>query len=160
VGGRNSGTYSASASRNYLVNGKQLVPKTPTADDGHWGRVEIVYSGNSTYSTFLNVIYVTDKGGASAATVDRISDAKGVEGGVFDGRIAGIFATARNGAQAKMSFTTSSSGDIDYYVSGLKAGPWRVNVNGENVGTYTATAEGGLLTFTAPAGRVEISMAK
>jgi hypothetical protein len=37
------------------------------------------------------------------------------------------------------------------------AGEWQVKVNGQDCGTYTATAEGGLLTFTAPAGNVTLT---
>ena len=53
-----------------------------------------------------------------------------------------------------------SSNDITYYVCGLKAGEWKVTVDGKDCGSFTATAEGGLLTFTAPAGNVTITPAK
>ncbi len=160
VGGRNEGRYNATASRNYLINGKQLATKTPTADDGHWGRVEIVHIGKSANSTFMNVLYVTDSGNENRAAVEHIANAKGLVGGVFDGKIAGLFATSRTGAEKTVSCTVPGDGELDYYVSGVAEGSWRVKVDGETVGKFEATAEGGLLTFTAPAGKVVISPVK
>ena len=49
---------------------------------------------------------------------------------------------------------------MSYYVSGLAAGSWKVEVTGKTVGTFEATAEGGLLTFEAPAGEVTITPVK
>ena len=155
-GGRNSGSYNASKSQNYLINGKQCVPSS-NSDDGHWGRVEIIYATPKASVTFMNVLYVTDKGNTNAASVVSIEDAIGLEGGVFNGRIVGLFASARDGADETLSCTTSGEGYLDYYVSGVAAGEWSVSVNGADYGTYTATEEGGLLTFTAPAGKITIS---
>ena len=155
-GGRNSGSYNASKSQNYLINGKQCVPSS-NSDDGHWGRVEIIYATPKASVTFMNVLYVTDKGNKNAASVVSIEDAIGLEGGVFEGRIAGLFATSRIGADESLSCTTSGEGYLDYYVSGVAAGEWSVSVNGADYGTYTATEDGGLLTFTAPAGKITIS---
>ena len=161
VGGRNSGdAYNAKLSSNYMIEGKQLAPENVTKDDGHWGRIEIVHTSNKTSATFMNVIYVTDKGNKNAATVESITNAEGLEGGVFQGQIVGLFATSRTGANTALSCTTKGNGNMSYYVSGVAAGNWTVSVNGQSVGTFAATAEGGLLTFTAPAGNVTITPAK
>ena len=157
LGGRNSGAYDASKSQNYLINGRQCVPQSVTTDDKHWGRVEVVYTGSSAASTFMNVLYVTDKGNSNYAEIKEITNSQGLEGGVFDGKIAGLFAIARGGASGTLSCTTQGSQSLDYYVSGVMAGEWQVKVNGQDCGTYTATAEGGLLTFTAPAGNLTIT---
>ena len=159
VGGRNSGTYNASQSQNYMVNGVQIVPNSNTRDDGHWGRVELVYSSVKTDVTFMNVIYVTDKGNENAAKVVSVTKASGLEGGVFNEKIVGLFASSRTGANEALSCTTKGKGNLDYYVSGVAAGSWTVTVDGKDCGTYTATEEGGLLTFTAPAGAVVITPA-
>ena len=159
VGGRNSGAYNATLSKNYLVNGEQIVPHTDTGDDGHWGRVEIIYASGSTDVTFMNVIYVTDKGNESSATVESITNADGLEGGVFNGRIAGLFATSRTGADSTLSCTTKGGGNMSYYVSGVAAGKWQVSVDDTVIGVFEATELGGLLTFEAPAGNVTISPA-
>ena len=159
VGGRTSGNYVSEQSKNYLINGKQLVSKS-LADDGHWGRIEIVYDKQSKNATFLNVIAVSDAGNESVPTAVATEGNSGIEGAVFGGKIAALFATDRSGASTLISCTTSGGRSMDYYVSGVAAGDWIVNIDGQNIGVYTATEEGGMLTFTAPAGRVVLSPAK
>jgi hypothetical protein len=68
-----------------------------------------------------------------------------------------LFATSRTEAKTSLSCKTTGSASMDYYVSGLAAGKWKVEVNDKTVGTFEATEEGGLLTFEAPAGTVTIS---
>ena len=160
VGGRNDGKYYADKSSNYLIEGRQLVPKSKTADDGHWGRVEIVYNKPSNNATFLNVLYVTDAGNEKLKTVRATSLENGLTGGVYDKRIAVLFATSRERAAETVSCKTYGSGTMSYYVSGAKAGNWTVTVDGKSIGTFEATADGGLLTFEAPAGEVKISPVK
>ena len=142
-----------------MVNGKQVAPNDVTRDDGHWGRVEITLASAKASITFMNVIYVTDKGNENAASIEKVADAVGLEGSVFNGKIAGLFASSRTGATEQLSCTTKGEDSIDYYVSCVAAGEWSVTVDGKDCGTYTATAEGGLLTFTAPAGAVVITPA-
>ncbi len=160
VGGRNEGKYSAKDSQNYMVNGKQLVPKSNTVDDGHWGRVEISNAKDVDTITFLNVITVTDAGNKKAPNVRDVSSANGVEGAVFNRKIVALFATSRERENGEISCKTSGSSEMSYYISGVAEGNWKVEVDGETVGTFKATAEGGLLTFTAPAGALTVSPAK
>ena len=157
VGGRNSGTYNATKSQNYLINGNQLVPQSETADDKHWGRVEIESTSSGTGASFMNVLYVTDAGNTDMATVKDTASENGLTGGVWGNKIAALFATSRTEAKTSLSCKTTGSASMDYYVSGLAAGKWKVEVNGKTVGTFEATEEGGLLTFQAPAGTVTIS---
>ena len=159
VGGRTSGNYVSEQSKNYLINGKQLVSKS-LADDGHWGRIEIVWDKQSKNATFLNVIAVADAGNDNIPTAVATQVNSGIEGAVFGGKIAALFATARNGESDIISCLTRGGESMDYYVSGVAAGDWIVKVDGQSYGVYTATEEGGMLTFTAPAGRVVISPAK
>ena len=159
VGGRTSGNYVSEKSQNYLINGKQLVSKS-LADDGHWGRIEIVWDKQSKNATFLNVIAVTDAGNDNIPTAVATEGNSGIEGAVFGGKIAALFATDRSGASALISCTVSGGRSVDYYVSGVAAGDWIVNIDGQNYGVFTATEEGRMLTFTAPAGRVVLSPAK
>jgi hypothetical protein len=130
-----------------------------TVDDGHWGRVEIVHTGGTAAATFMNVLYVTDKGNTNMATVKATTSENGLTGGVFNNKIAALFATSRTESKTELSCKTSGSSEMDYYVSGLAAGRWRVTVDGNVIGTFRATEEGGLLTFTAPAGAITISPA-
>ena len=180
VGGRSydaDDNYVCASSSNYLINGEQLIPYSGNSDDGHWGRVEIVSTANAKQATFMNVLYVTDAGNDTEISVIRVTSVNGVDGAIFNEKIAAIFATARDGADNTISCTTSGSDNMSYYVSGLAAGEWKVTVDGVDQGTYTVSAftkgtynentylqetadtEGGLLTFTAPAGSVVITPA-
>ena len=104
----------------------------------------------------MNVLYVTDKGQTNEApAITRISST-GVEGAIF-GNIAAVFMTSRNEVYNKASFGTSGEGSLSYYVSGLSAGEWTITVNGTGYGSAIVTEEGGLLTFTAPAGAVSLA---
>ena len=158
VGGRvyKSGKYDCAKSMNYFVNGKQVVHASGS-DDGHWGRVEIVYSKKANNVTFMNLLYVTDKGNTKMATVRKTSFDNGLTGGSFDRKIVGLFATSRDRANTEISCKTTGSTSMIYYVSGVAAGEWTVTVDKTVIGTYTATEEGGLLTFTAPAGEIVLT---
>ena len=161
VGGRNAKYgegFSAKDSSNYLINGNQLCPKSNTVDDGHWGRVEIVWSENSKNAKFMNVLYVTDAGQTKTAPAITEISGTGVEGGAF-GDVVAIFATSRNESDTTISATVSGSGTMKYYVSGVAAGNWSISVNGTSYGIATATEEGGLLTFEAPAGELLLTPA-
>jgi hypothetical protein len=143
-----------------MIEGKQLPPQSITADDGHWGRVEIVYDKASSTATFMNLIYVTDKGNDDIATMKATSSDDGLTGAIFEKKIVALFATNRSRATTAVSCKTSGSSEMDYYVSGLAEGKWTVTVDGSSIGTYEATAEGGMIVFKAPAGTVTVSPAK
>ena len=163
VGGRvydAKGKYDCKNSKNYLVNGKQLLPMNGTADDGHWGRIEIVSTAKNISTTFMNVIYVTDKGNEEMANVRAVSSENGLTGGIFDKSVVALFATSRERATEEISCKTFGSSSMSYYVSGVAEGKWTVSVDGKTIGTYTATKDGGMLTFEAPAGVVTITPAK
>ncbi len=159
VGGRNAKYgegFSASDSSNYLINGHQLCPKSNTVDDGHWGRVEIVSTAGTKQATFMNVLYVTDKGQTKTAPAVTEITGSGVKGGVF-GDVAAVFVTSRVNSNSTVTATVSGTGTMKYYVSGVSAGEWNVSVNGTSYGTATATEEGGLLVFEAPAGNLVLT---
>lgn len=156
VGGRNEGEYDASLSRNYIIEGKQLLPIHNTADDGHWGRVEIVSTKRRKSATFLNVITVTDKGNEKAPVIRRITKAIGLEGAIFESTVA-LFATARGGASDTLSCSVHGRRNMKYYVSGLSAGTWHVSLDGKDIGVYETTRDCDLITFSAPSGNIVIS---
>ena len=158
VGGRvydSAGNYDADKSMNYLINGTNC--KSPNGkDDKNWGRIEISVSGSTT-STLLNAMYVTDKNNTKTPpTVTKIT-ASGIEGAMM-GNVAAMFVTSNTRTSGNVTFTTSGSGNITYYVSGVSVGEWNVKVGGVSYGKATASGDGGLLTFTAPAGKVELSL--
>ena len=140
---------------NYNVNGTQIEPKADSAsqDDGFWGRVEISASGAKTQQ-MLNVMYVcdADKSLLLKATAIETDVAKGA----VIGKVATVFVCDSTRLSTAFSFTATGSGDLTYYVSGVQAGNWTVNVGGVTQ-TVNATADGGLLVFTAPAGSVTLT---
>ena len=175
LGGRtfkSDGSINLEKSKNYLINGAQNYPTGTNFDTGSWGRVEITATNASKSSKILNAMYVTDATNNAAYSMKPItnvsslqSSAGDFEGAVFEGKIAAVFAKkdvtgGRTGTPAPMnkgahSFTTEGNGTMSYYVDGMEAGNWNVTVNGESVGTVTASY--GLLTFDAPAGEVVLT---
>ena len=162
VGGRGydeDGNYVSEKSRNYLINGKQC-HTINKKDDGHWGRIEISPKEKSKTAEFLNLIYVTDKGSKKIAPKVTRINADGIAGIGF-GKTVALFATARTPEACEISASVSGpKGKLEYFVSGVCGGTWRVSVDGKDYGVYTATEDGCLLTFTAPAGEVVISPAE
>ena len=72
------------------------------------------------------------------------------------GNTAAVFVEESVNYSGAINFSTSGAGDsIDYYVSGAKAGTWRVSV-GTTTMTVTVAEGEGLLHFTAPSGLVSI----
>ena len=138
---------------NYNVNGSQVVP-SKGGNDGYWGRVEISPNTGSATNQILNVMYVCDDDDPNTLTAVPISNST-VKGAVL-GNTAAVFVTSATRRTTSFNFTASGSGTLNYYVSGVAAGGWAISVNGVLVGTTHATEDGGLATFTAPAGTVTL----
>ena len=138
---------------NYNVNGSQVATENGE-NDGYWGRVEISPSTGRVTDTMLNVIYLTDEGKPIAPIASAVQSDK-VVGSVIDSTAA-IFVEGAERINTAFSFTVENDGELTYYVSGVAAGEWTVSV-GSSTLTATATEEGGLLTFTAPAGTLTLT---
>ena len=157
VYGGNSITGIGGAGNNYNVGGTQVL--ATSSDDGFWGRVEISTGTGSATSQLLNVMYVTDAGKTpSNVTVKKIGESSSVVKGAEIGNVAAVFVIDKTPRSAPITFTStgSGSGEMTYYVSGVAAGNWTVSVGGTTK-TVTATSDGKLLTFTAPAGSVSLT---
>ena len=153
--------------KNYMTNGKQ---NTVAYETGVWGRVEISPSAEAKSDKFLNAIYVTDKGNTTYYETKPITNVStnslstgDVEGGVFNKSIAAVFVKrnliSKSSFLSKdVSFTTTGNSSMSYYVDGLETGDWQITVGSNVIGT--ATASNGLLTFTAPAGKVTLTKIK
>ena len=137
------------ANRNYMVNGSQIQP-TNNGDDGFWGRVEVSPNTGNKTDQMLNVMYVCDESDPNSLTATAISN-ETVKGAVL-GNTAAIFVISSTRRTTEFSFTNSVAGTFNYYISGVAEGDWIVSVGGTPVGLAHATAEGGLLTFTASGG--------
>ena len=153
IGGDNITTVGG-VGNNYNVNGTQINP-TNNGNDGFWGRVEISPNTGSKTNQLLNVMYVADASKtlmlqATAISNDTVKGAK-------IGKVAAVFVTGATRRETAFSFSAAGSGDLTYYVSGVKAGNWTVSAGGSTQ-TVTATEDGGLLVFTAPAGTVTLTL--
>ena len=139
---------------NFVVNGTHVETDDYTTTD-YWGRVEIKTENSSKNDVQLNVMYVTD---ASNKTSYEATELVGnTVSGAIIGNTAAVFVEESANSDKAISFSTVGATDnINYYVSGVKAGNWTVTV-GNVILTVSATEEAGLLTFTAPAGVVTIS---
>ena len=159
VGGRvydENGSFVSERSRNYLINGKQC-NSINKKDDGHWGRIEISPVSDCESVQLLNLLYVTDRGSKKIAPKTARIDADGIAGAIF-GRTVALFATSRDRRACEINATVAGpKGKLEYFVSGVAAGEWNISVDGKDCGTASATEEGGLLVFTAPAGEIVIS---
>ena len=145
---------------NYNVNGEQIAanPDATSREDGFWGRVEIVTNTGNATDQLLNVMYVCDADKNPNLIATGFSNDT-VKGAVI-GNTAAVFvtsaATIAKRASSAFSFTAAGAGELTYYVSGVKAGNWTVSAGGTTQ-TATATFDGGLLVFTAPAGTVTLT---
>ena len=146
--GGDSITKLGGSGNNYKVNGTQITPNRYELD-GYWGRVEISPNTGSATSLLLNVMYVCDTSKDPNLTAQAISGSD-VKGAVI-GNVAAVFISSPTRRTASFSFTAPGTGDLTYYVSGVAAGDWNVRAGG-TTRTVTATEDGGLLVFTAPAG--------
>ena len=142
--------------QNYLVNrngaNNYVQLNSPdTKDDGYWGRVEISPATGNAVDQLLNVMYVCDNGVNPVGMTATGFSTNEVKGAVIGNTVA-VFVTSSTRRSTEFSFTATGSGTKNYYVSGVAAGGWKVIVNGKTVDYDEATAEGGFITFTAPAG--------
>ena len=153
------GTLPDGTRQNYLINGKQLhyygSGKTPQ-DGTTWGRVEISPNTGNKSDLLLNVMYVADKNtnvtyvAEGFSAYDATGSNKMLEGAII-GNTAALFNTGKDLYSEELRFTAPGSGDITYYVGGLASGTWKIKVNGQSYDSVTATKEGTMITFTAPA---------
>ena len=140
---------------NYWLNGQQIATKNGE-NDGYWGRVEISADGAGKTENMLNVIYVTDAEHEYGVSLPAAAIENEQVSGSVIGQTAAVFVNSAARAEGALSFTTAGEGTLNYYVSGVAAGAWTVQV-GSNTQTVTATEEGGLLVFAAPAGNVTLT---
>ena len=125
------------------------------ADDGFWGRVEVTTASAKT-NQLLNVMYVCDSNKNPAGQTAVEITGTGINGARI-GKVAAIFVTNATRRTTQFSLTTDGTGDLTYYVSGVKAGMWVVRDANGNTQRITVTEDSGLLVFTAPAGQVTLT---
>ena len=142
--------------KNYYLNGSQLATRKGE-DDGFWGRVEISSGTGKKVHEILNAAVVCDKTSTVTEQATAIETTQ-VSGCVL-GNVAALFVKNATRASGSIKFTANGSGTLNVYVSGVAAGDWSVTTANGETKTVTATEEGGLLVFTAPAG-VAVTLTK
>ena len=147
------------AGKNYWVNKNGQdnyvqLNNSYNRDDEYWGRVEISPATGNASDQLLNVMFVCDADKSPSLRASAINT--NVVKGALIGKVAAIFLIDAVRRSTPFTFGVTGSGDYTYYVSGVKAGEWTVGAGGQTQ-TVTATEEGGLLVFTAPAGTVTLT---
>ena len=156
VGGSSITKVGGAKPANWTVGSKTyaLISDKSDKTDNYWGRAEIA-TASGTNNVLLNAMYVCDSSSDPGLSATAITNSSKASGAVL-GKVAAIFADSASRETSSFSFTTSGSGTLNYYVSGVAAGTWTVKV-GSTTKTATATEDGGLLVFTAPAGAVTLT---
>lgn len=139
-----------------MVNGKNY-PGTKLnteLDEGYTWRLEISPSVASKSDYFLNVLQVSDNDKDYYLPVEMV-ESKDFYGAKISDRVV---AFSKSGEKVKGGFTLSigGSGEYQYTICDVEAGSYSVNAGGKTL-TATVTEEGGVLSFTAPAGTVSVT---
>lgn len=153
---------------NYVINGINCQDNSFKPQNA-WGRVELSADTSNikswlTEKRFLNVLYVTDKGNTANLPVGGFTafDAESGKDARFDGAVvmnsAVLFANSMERVADGIVFTAPGEGDITYYVCGLLEGDWAAYYADKKI-ELNASAESGMISFTAPAGvEIKVSM--
>ena len=161
IGASEFKTYSGE--QKYYVNGESYT----ATDDGYWGRVEIK-TAKSNDHTMLNVIYVTDAGKTLSlpATGFDFTVNNSVEAnGAAIGNTVAVFlkSTSSNTTSYSggLTFTAPDTGagtKVNYYISGMAAGKYTIECNGQVI-RATVDEKEGILVFNTFAGE-EVKITK
>ena len=103
----------------------------------------------------IYVIYVTDNSNKTLYSATAINGAN-IAGSIIGNTVA-MFVEDTTEYAGNVTFSTAGAGSsLNYYVSGVKAGEWRVSVGTTTLNVTVGEGEG-ILHFTAPSGAVSIS---
>ena len=119
-----------------------------------WGHVEIQPNATQATNHLMNVLYVSDSGTTVTATPTLI-EGDALTGATFKNQTV-VFVNDVTRSSEALSFETEGEGTMTYYIGGLTEGEWKVSINGEQIGEFTATSEGKMLTFEGEVGVVTI----
>ncbi len=140
--------------RNYLINGVQCATSS-TGSDNMWGRVEISNTG-AAESDFLSFMYVTDADNDEMLAPAYFESENHI-GIQIDSSVIVFAKSTDEGNCDILSFETSGIGLNKYYITGMYPGTWHISVDGVMVAHSVASEDGGMLSFYAPSGHVEVA---
>ncbi len=137
------------------VPGKNCLDEyTPDDNSANiWGRVQLRASGELT-TKFLTAMYVTDASSTAVLDIQKYQN-ESVYVAAFDDSIV-VFYSGSDKAYKAFSFESSGMGLYNYYLSGIADGTWSVKVDGVLVARAQSSDEEGMISFIAPAGKVEL----
>ena len=137
------------------VEGKNLLDEYTPNDNAEniWGRIELRADGEEK-TDFLTLMAVTDTANDAELKVEKF-ESDSVYGLQALGRVI-AFAKSYDKQFSEFSFETEGTGLHEYYIAGIEAGTWQVQVDGVSVAYTLSEEEGALLTFVAPAGKITL----
>ncbi len=144
--------------KDFWINGKNCTDEYTDEDAYYeqiWGRIELSTTGELSDS-FFTAMYVTDAD--STKTLDiKTKKTEIVEYAAVLNYIVAFTNTGSDGQSKEFSFETDETGLLQYYISGMESGTWRVKVDGLSVATVFADDGEGFVSFIAPAGTVTLT---
>jgi hypothetical protein len=142
----------------YTIGDKVYKPGSYNPDDPDY-RIDICPAAESKTDRILTLMYVTDAENESAPITPLEIKSEKLLGASVLGQ-ALLFPKDEKILTENLSFTTEGEGELHYYVMGVSDGEWTAEVNGIVVTKALVKDNEGILTFTAPAGKINLSMAK
>lgn len=139
----------------YTVNGKNYdgyAFKSET-DEGETWRVEVSPSTGNTADHFLNIMQVSDADKENYLPTELIKTE--LFYGVTISDRAVLFSKDAKRVDTNFEISINGSGDYQYTVCDVASGVYEVTAGGKTQ-TVNVTQEGGVLAFTAPAGKVSV----
>jgi heparin/heparan-sulfate lyase len=142
----------------YTIGDKVYKPGSYNPDDPDY-RIDLCPATESKTDRILTLMYVTDAENESAPITPLEIKSEKLLGASVLGQ-ALLFPKDEKILTENLSFTTEGEGELHYYVMGVSDGEWTAEVNGIAVTKALVKDNEGILTFTAPAGKINLSMAK
>ncbi len=133
------------------------IVNTASSIEMGWGRIEITPTASNTTDYFLNVMYVGDADSTAPVEQATLIETDSFAGAKILNRVA-MFNKNKARTNSTVTFTVPGSETaLKVNVAGLVAGTWQIKVGDEIIGTQIASADGGIIYFTAPAGNYELT---
>ena len=138
----------------YTINGISYKPDSYNPSDPDY-RIELYPKVEAKTDKMLTLMYVTDADNTDDVIKPMTVETDTLAGAVILNR-ALLFVKNENLTRATLSFSTEGVSPITYYVAGVADGEWQISLNGEVISTKSA--KDGILTFTAGAGKVYLTL--
>ena len=139
----------------YTINETVFKPRSYNTSDPDY-RVELSPANPEKTDRLLTVIYVADATDNSPLIKAEEIETEELIGAYILGR-ALLFAKDKERLSGSLTVNLSADGLTDYYISGVSSGEWSVSINGKPIATSIVKDGEGILTFTAPSGKITIT---